>query len=76
VAKKNQTHSLKTAASEIFQSAIGQISKTKDDISVKVTQEILDLVKKIDFVKEFSKFAEDHKFKVSAEIEIVKKNKK
>ncbi len=60
---------------ELFQSAVGQVQKTKSDISEKVTQEILTLIKKIDFVKEFSQFAEDHKFKVTAEIEIIKKKK-
>lgn len=60
---------------ELLNSALGQVHKTKEDISLKVTQEVISLVKKIDFVKEFSKFAEDHKFKVTAEIEIIKKTK-
>lgn len=50
-------------------------AKTKDEIAVRVTNEMLAMIKKIDFVKEFSKFAEDHKFKISAEVEIVKKHK-
>lgn len=60
---------------ELISSAIGQVSRTKDEISGRVTQEMISLIRKIDFVKEFSKFAENHKFKVSAEIEIIKKNK-
>lgn len=61
---------------ELIQTAIGQVNKTKEDISSKVTQEMIDLIRKIDFVKEFSKFAEEHKFKISMDIEISKKDKK
>jgi len=43
---------------------------------LKATNEMIALIQKIDFVKEFSKFAENHKFKVSAEIEIIKKEEK
>jgi hypothetical protein len=50
-------------------------AKTKEDIAAKVTSEMLTLVRKIDFVKEFSRFAEEHKFKISAEVEIVKRDK-
>ncbi len=60
---------------ELLHTAMGQVNKTKDDISAKVTNEMIALIRKIDFVKEFSKFAEDHKFKISAEVEIIKKNK-
>jgi hypothetical protein len=60
---------------ELLHTALGQVNKTKDDISAKVTNEMISLIRKIDFVKEFSKFAEDHKFKISAEVEIIKKNK-
>lgn len=61
---------------ELLHTAVGQVVKTKDDITAKATQEIITLIRKIDFVKEFSKFAENHKFKVSAEIEIIKKDEK
>ena len=37
---------------------------------------MIGLVRKIDFVKEFSKFAENHKFKITAEVEIFKKETK
>ena len=60
---------------ELLHTALGQVNKTKDDISAKVTNEMIALIRKIDFIKEFSKFAEDHKFKISAEVEIIKKNK-
>ena len=60
---------------EILQMIIESANKSKEDISNKVSKEIVGIVQKIDFVKEFSKFAEDHKFKISAEIEIEKKKK-
>ncbi|MBY0553510.1 hypothetical protein K2P97_03205 [bacterium] len=59
---------------EIIGTVLGQALKAKDDITLKVSNEMIALVQKIDFVKEFSKFAENHKFKVTAEIEILKKD--
>lgn len=58
---------------EIINTVVSQALKAKDEVAGKVTNEMLALVKKIDFVKEFSKFAENHKFKVTAEIEVSKK---
>lgn len=48
--------------------------KSKDEITQRVTKEIVNVIQKIDFVSEFSKFAENHKFRISAEIDIIKKN--
>lgn len=59
---------------ELLGTIVGQVLKTKDDITLKATNEMISLIQKIDFVKEFSKFAENHKFKISAEIEVIKKN--
>ena len=59
---------------EIIGNVLGQALKAKEDITMRVSNEMITLVQKIDFVKEFSKFAETHKFKVSAEIEIIKKD--
>ncbi len=58
---------------ELLTTVVAQVLKTKDDITLKATNEMVAMIQKIDFVKEFSKFAENHKFKVSAEIEILKK---
>lgn len=58
---------------EIIGTVLGQALKAKDDITLKVSNEMISLVRKIDFVKEFSKFAENHKFKITAEVEIIKK---
>lgn len=59
---------------ELLGTIVGQVLKTKDDITLKATNEMIALIQKIDFVNEFSKFAETHKFKISAEIEVIKKN--
>lgn len=59
---------------ELIGTVLNQALKAKDDITLKVSNEMIALVHKIDFVKEFSKFAENHKFKVTAEIEILKKD--
>lgn len=61
---------------EIISNVVSQALKAKDDITVRVSNEMITLVQKIDFVKEFSKFAETHKFKISAEVEILKKDSK
>ena len=50
-------------------------AKTKEEVANRVTTEMIGIIRKIDFVKEFSRFAEDHKFKISAEVEILKKDK-
>ena len=59
---------------EIIGTVVGQAVKAKDDITLKVSNEMIALVRKIDFVKEFAKFAENHKFKITAEVEILKKD--
>lgn len=51
-------------------------NKSKDEITKRVTTEIVGIIQKIDFVKEASRFVENHKFKITAEIDIIKKNQK
>lgn len=58
---------------EILNIILQSANKSKDEITQRVTKEALQIMQKIDWVKEFSKFAENHKFKISAEIEITKK---
>lgn len=60
---------------ELVQTVVSNMNKTKDDITAKATNEMIALIRRIDFVKEFSKFAQEHKFKITAEIEISKKEK-
>jgi hypothetical protein len=50
-------------------------AKTKEEIAARVTNEMVTLVRKIDLVREFSRFAEEHKFKITAEVEIIKRDK-
>lgn len=59
---------------EVLNLVLQQASKTKDEVSHRVSQEILKTVQKVDWAKEVSKFAETHKFKISAEFEITKKD--
>jgi hypothetical protein len=61
----------KDALGFILQSA----NKGKEELVSRVSKEIGGLLSHIDIVKEASKFAENHKFKISAEIEVVSKNK-
>lgn len=58
---------------ELLQMVLQGAQKSKDEISQRVAKEITNMLHKIDLVEEISKFAENHKFKISAEIEIEKK---
>ncbi len=59
---------------ELLQTVVSNALKAKDDITQKATNEMIALIRRIDFVQEFSKFAREHKFKVTAEIEVFKKD--
>ncbi|OFZ11790.1 MAG: hypothetical protein A2Z20_05515 [Bdellovibrionales bacterium RBG_16_40_8] len=48
--------------------------KSKDELMDRVGNEIIKIVQKIDYVKEASRFVEEHKFRITAEIDVVKKN--
>lgn len=50
-------------------------NKSKDEITNRVSNEVIKIISKIDWVKEFARFAETHKFRVSAEIDIIRKEK-
>ena len=58
---------------EAINSLLDSANKSKKEITNKVTTELINIINQIDFVKEASRFVEEHKFKVSAEIEVVKK---
>ncbi len=60
---------------EILNMVIQGANKSKDEITNRVSKEIIGIVQKINFAKEASKFAETHKFIIKAEIEIQKKEK-
>lgn len=61
---------------EIMTFILQSASKGKEELIKRVGNEIGTLISHIDVVKEVGKFAENHKFKVSAEIEVVAKDKK
>lgn len=58
---------------EMLGGLLQSAAKSKDEITNRVSNEIIKIVSKIDWVKEAARFAESHKFKISAEIDIVKK---
>ncbi|MGE0763325.1 MAG: hypothetical protein AB7N80_08605 [Bdellovibrionales bacterium] len=60
----------KEAMNLVLQSA----AKSKEELMNKVGNEIIKVVNKIDFVKEASRFVEEHKFKIKAEVEVVKRD--
>jgi hypothetical protein len=49
--------------------------KSKDELMNRVGREVIGMISKIDFVKEASRFVEEHKFKISAEVEVTKKDR-
>lgn len=59
---------------EFLNSLLQSALKSKEEMTNRVTKEVVGLVSKIDLVKEASRFLETHKFKVNAEIEILRKD--
>jgi hypothetical protein len=51
-------------------------AKSKEELTSRVGKELIGIFSKIDFVSEASRFVENHKFRVSAEIEVLKKDGK
>jgi hypothetical protein len=49
-------------------------AKSKEQLMNRVGNEVISIIQKIDFVKEASRFVETHKFRVSAEVEVLKKD--
>jgi hypothetical protein len=60
---------------EFLNILLQQANKSKEELMSRVGKEISGVLSKIDVVNELSKFAENHKFKITAEIEIIKKDK-
>lgn len=48
-------------------------SKSKEELMNRVGSEVIKIINRIDFVTEASRFVEEHKFKITAEIDVVKK---
>ncbi len=59
---------------EVLTGILQGANRSKEEFLNKVGNETIKLLSKIDFVKEASRFVEEHKFKIQAEIEVVKKN--
>ncbi len=57
---------------EVLNKMVESANKSKGELLDRVGDEVVGIIKKIDFVKEASRFVEDHKFKVSAEIEVIR----
>ena len=55
---------------------IAGAKNSKDEVVNRVGREISVMIQKIDLVSEFSRFMQDHKFKVQMEIEVLPKTKK
>ena len=49
-------------------------NKSKEELMNRVSKEVIGIISKIDFVKEASRFVEEHKFKITAEVEVMKKD--
>ena len=59
---------------EVLTGILQGANRSKEEFLNKVGNETIKLLSKIDFVKEASRFVEEHKFKIQAEIEVVKKS--
>lgn len=60
---------------EILNLVIQGANRSKEEITQRVSKEAIGIIQKIDFVKEFSRFAETHKFHLTMDIEIIKRTK-
>ena len=59
---------------EMLGSLLQGANKSKEELVNRVSGEIIKIVSKIDFVKEASRFVEEHKFRITAEVDVIKKN--
>jgi hypothetical protein len=58
---------------EVLTAILQQANRGKEDLLNRIGNETIKLISKVDFVKEASRFVEEHKFRIQAEIEVVKK---
>jgi hypothetical protein len=54
---------------EILNLLLQQANKSKEEITGRVSKEIVTMLQNVDLAKEFTKFSETHKFKITIEIE-------
>lgn len=48
-------------------------ARSKEELMNRVSREVISIISKIDFVKEASRFVEEHKFRIVAEVEVIPK---
>lgn len=60
---------------DVINTILQGANKSKEELVQRIGNETMRLISKIDIVKEVAKFAETHKFKIQAEVEILKKEK-
>lgn len=60
---------------DVINTILQGANKSKEELVQRVGNETMRLISKIDIVKEVARFAETHKFKINAEVEILKKDK-
>lgn len=60
---------------EVLNMIVQGAGKSKEELLNRVGNEVVKIISKIDFVSEASRFVEEHKFRVSAEVEVIKKDK-
>ena len=58
------------AVNMLIQSA----TKSKEELTNRIGNEMSKVISRIDFVKEASRFVEEHKFKINAEVEVIKRD--
>lgn len=61
---------------DILSSVLQGAGKSKEEIVQRVSSELVKILKQADLAEEMSRFAREHKFKISAELEFEKKDKK
>lgn len=61
---------------DVMQMLLQGANKSKQELMNRVSNEVIKIINRIDFVEEASRFVEEHKFKVSAEIEVIRKEVK
>lgn len=59
---------------DVLNNILTGANRSKEELLNRIGNETIKLISKIDFVKEASRFVEEHKFRINAEIEVVKKD--
>jgi len=58
---------------ELLNMILSSANKSKDEVTQRISKEVVAMIQKVDMAKEIAKIAETHKFKITAEIELIKK---